>query len=103
MFFGASHHVTRIKQVFRHPQLASVIVWSVAHLLVNGDSRSVVLFGGLLIWAVLEIIAINRREGPWVKADISSRVVEFKSTVISLVIFIVAALAHPFIAGVALH
>jgi uncharacterized membrane protein len=103
ILFGAAHHVTRIKQFFRHPQLASVIVWSTAHLLVNGDSRSVVLFGGMLIWAVLEIIAINRRDGSWVKADIPSWSVEIKGTVISLVIFIVAALAHPFIAGVALH
>ena len=29
----------------RHPQLTAVIVWAVAHLLVNGDLASIVLFG----------------------------------------------------------
>jgi NnrU protein len=32
----------------------------VAHLLVNGDLASVVLFGGILAWAVVEVILINR-------------------------------------------
>lgn len=33
-----------------------------AHLLVNGDLASVVLFGGILAWAVVEVILINRAE-----------------------------------------
>ena len=44
----------------RHPQLTAVKTWAVAHLLVNGDLASVVLFGGLLAWAVVEVILINR-------------------------------------------
>lgn len=103
LLFGASHHVTRIKQIIRHPQLTSMMIWSFAHLLSNGDSRSVVLFGGMGIWALLEIFAINRREGDWVKADIPSWPVEIKGSVISLVIFAVVAAAHPYIAGVPLH
>ncbi len=103
ILFGASHHVTRIKQFIRHPQLTSVIVWSLAHLLANGDNRSVVLFGSLGIWAILEIFAINRREGPWVKAEIPTWPVEIKGIAISLVIFIVVSLAHPYIAGVGIR
>lgn len=103
LLFGASHHVTRIKQIIRHPQLTSVWVWSLAHLLSNGDSRSLVLFGGMGIWALLEIFAINRREGSWIKAEIPSWPVEIKGSLISLVIFAVAALAHLYIAGVPLH
>lgn len=103
ILFGASHHVTRIKQIIRHPQLTSMMVWAFAHLLSNGDTRSVVLFGGMGVWALLEMIAINRREGPWVKAAIPSWPVEIKGTLISLVIFAVAAIAHPYIAGVALR
>lgn len=49
----------------RHPMLAAVKTWAVAHLLVNGDLASVVLFGGLLIWAVLSLILINRQEPVW--------------------------------------
>ena len=103
LLFGASHHVTRIKQFIRHPQLSSIIVWSFAHLLANGDDRSLVLFGGMGLWAIFEILAINRREGAWVKAEIPSWPVEIKGSAISLVIFIVAALAHPYIAGVSLR
>jgi uncharacterized membrane protein len=49
----------------RHPQLTAFKIWTVAHLLVNGDLASVILFGGLLAWAVVTVIVINR-SGPWV-------------------------------------
>jgi len=39
-----------------------VKMWSVAHLLVNGDLASVILFGGMLVWAVGSVIMINRAE-----------------------------------------
>jgi len=47
----------------RHPQLAGVKIWATAHLLVNGDLASVVLFGGLLAWGVVTMIGVNRRDG----------------------------------------
>lgn len=49
----------------RHPMLLGFIVWSGAHLLVNGDLASLVLFGGLGLWAMVEILVINRSEGDW--------------------------------------
>jgi uncharacterized membrane protein len=58
--YAASGMKTRITRVIRHPQLTAVKTWAVAHLLVNGDLASVVLFGGLLAWAVVEVILINR-------------------------------------------
>ena len=100
LLFGAAKHQTRIKKVVRHPQLTSVIVWSCAHLLLNGDSRSLILFGWLGVWAVLEIILINKREGEWKKADSPNWGQEAKGVLISLIIFAVVAFAHPFIAGV---
>ena len=59
LLFGASKHPTVIKRFVRHPQLSGVIVWAVAHLISNGDGRSLVLFGGIGLWAVLEIVFIN--------------------------------------------
>jgi uncharacterized membrane protein len=66
--FGSSH----IKggkvwpaSVIRHPQLTAVKIWAVAHLLVNGDLSSILLFGGMLGWAVLEVILINKAEPDW--------------------------------------
>ena len=49
----------------RHPQLTAVKIWAVAHLLVNGDLASILLFGSMLAWAVLEVIVINRAEPGW--------------------------------------
>lgn len=60
--FAASGMKTRITRKIRHPQLTAVKVWALAHLLVNGDLASVILFGGLLAWAVVEVILINRAE-----------------------------------------
>lgn len=56
----------RISRFIRHPQLTAIKLWAVAHLLVNGDLASMTLFGGLLIWAVLAVILINRQEEPLV-------------------------------------
>ena len=39
------------------------MLWAIAHLLVNGDLASPVLFGGVLLWAVVEMMLINHREG----------------------------------------
>ena len=58
--YAASGMKTRITRVIRHPQLTAVKTWAVAHLLVNGDLASVVLFGGILVWAVVSVILINK-------------------------------------------
>lgn len=59
--FAASGMKTAITAHIRHPQLTAVKVWALAHLLVNGDIPSFVLFGGMLGWAVWEVILINRQ------------------------------------------
>ncbi len=57
----------RLRGLMRHPMLTSVKLWAVAHLLVNGDLASVILFGGLLAWAVVDVIMINKMEPAWVR------------------------------------
>ena len=47
----------------RHPQLTAIKSWSIGHLVVNGDSASMVLFGGLLAWAVISVVVINKQDG----------------------------------------
>lgn len=64
ILFFASQMNGHIKRVLRHPQMIGTIFWATAHLLTNGDSRSVALFGTFAVWALFEIIMINRREGP---------------------------------------
>ncbi len=103
ILFGAAKRPTRIKRFIRNPQLSALILWSIAHLLVNGDSRSLVLFSWLGIWAVLEIVLINRRDGEWKKEPVPSWAKEIIGLVISVLIFVLVALLHPYIAGVSLR
>ncbi|MBC9246997.1 hypothetical protein H4P12_09760 [Paracoccus sp. 11-3] len=64
--FAAAGMKTRVTSVLRNPQLTGFSLWAIAHLLVNGDLPSFVLFGGLLIWALVEIAVLNRAT-PWVR------------------------------------
>jgi uncharacterized membrane protein len=51
----------RIKAATKHPMLASVKLWALAHLLANGTLADVLLFGGFLAWAVVDSISMKRR------------------------------------------
>ena len=50
-----------IKAKLKHPMLAAVKIWALAHLLANGMLADLVLFGGLLAWAVVTRISLKRR------------------------------------------
>jgi uncharacterized membrane protein len=59
LFAGTVNGV--IKAKVKHPMLTAVKLWAVAHLVANGTVPDVLLFGGLLAWAVAERIALKRR------------------------------------------
>lgn len=52
----------RIKANLKHPMTFGVAIWAVAHLLINGMSHEVLLFGSFLIWSILVLIAALRRD-----------------------------------------
>lgn len=52
----------RIRQKLRHPMYAGIKVWALAHLLANGRLGDVLLFGTLLIWAVVGFAVARRRD-----------------------------------------
>lgn len=54
----------RIKTAARHPMLLATKIWATAHLLANGTLVDVLLFGGFLLWAVLDRISTKRRIVP---------------------------------------
>ena len=56
----------RIKTAAKHPMLAAVKFWALAHLLANGSLADVLLFGGFLAWAVADRISVKRRSMPQV-------------------------------------
>lgn len=51
----------RIQSAMKHPMLAAVKLWALAHLLANGMLADVLLFGGFLVWAVVDRISLKRR------------------------------------------
>ena len=91
-----------IRCFVRHPQLLSILVISAAHLLANGDNRSVILFLGLSSWAVLEMIFISRREGPWNRPASFPNKANIMVLVVSAVVYTVLLFVHPYISGVTL-
>ncbi|UAB89285.1 NnrU family protein [Ruegeria sp. SCSIO 43209] len=59
----------RLLNKVRHPMLGGFKLWAFAHLLVNGDLASIILFGGLLAWAIVEVIVINKSEPDWAPGE----------------------------------
>jgi uncharacterized membrane protein len=53
-----------IKRTLKHPMLVGVKLWAVAHLVSNGDLGSIILFGGILAWAVVDRVSLKRRSDP---------------------------------------
>jgi uncharacterized membrane protein len=98
--FFASQMNGNIKRILRHPQMVGTILWAVAHLLTNGDSRSLVLFGGMAIWALFEIAMINRREAPRAESGPASAKFDFIAVVIGGVVFAVIGHFHLSLFGV---
>lgn len=50
-----------LKARLAHPMLLGVKLWAAAHLLANNTLADMLLFGGFLLWAVLDFRAARRR------------------------------------------
>lgn len=101
LLFVVSSRNSRLRRLVRHPQLTGVTLWSIAHLLLNGDNRSLLLFGGMGLWAIVEMIAINRREGAWIKAEAPPWSTELVNLIIACAVIALVIFIHPWLAGVA--
>ncbi len=101
VLFFASKFNGNIKRFVRHPQMTGTVLWGAAHLLVNGDSRSVALFGGLTLWAILEILLINRRDGAWQKPGPAAIKYDLIPLAIGAVAFAALVYFHAALFGVA--
>ncbi len=92
--FAAAGMKTRVSRMMRHPQLTGFSLWAAGHLLVNGDVPSLVLFGGLLVWALVEMAVINRAVPDWTPPDPVPAKKEIMALVGGIVVFAVVALIH---------
>lgn len=102
ILFISARAPTDIKQWIRHPQLTGVKLWAVLHLLSNGETRAVILFSGMLAWAVLEVIFINRRDGAWTKPARVGTAKTLFSAVAGIALTVALVFGHRLFAGVAL-
>ncbi len=93
-FFALSAIPGTMSARVRHKQLTGVKSWAVGHLLVNGDLASILLFGGMLGWAVYEVIIINKAEPEWERpanATVRDDAIAFG---VGLVLYLVVAAIH---------
>ena len=101
ILFFASQMNGHLRRLLRHPQMIGTIFWASAHLLSNGDSRSVALFGAFGVWAMFEIVMINRREGPRQGTAAASGKFDLIALVVGGVAFAVIGHFHQSLFGVA--
>jgi uncharacterized membrane protein len=57
----AAYVPNNFRRIVRHPMLSGVLVWALAHLLANGDLASILLFGSFGLYAIVDIVSVNRR------------------------------------------
>ena len=95
--FAAGNSKSRLREKIRHPMLTGFLVWVVAHLLVNGDLASLVLFGGLGVRALGAFVLINRAEPDYEPWQGGTRQGDIRLVIISIVVFAVIVGVHAWI------
>ncbi len=94
LLFGMGSSKGKMRAWFRHPMLMGVITWAIAHLLVNGDLASVVLFGGLAVWAVIQMVLVNRAVPDWTRLEPGPVARDIRLIVIAAVLYAIISSIH---------
>lgn len=92
--FAVSGLKTGLARRIRHPQLTGFKAWAVAHLLVAGSVQGVILFGGLLAWAVVSVIVINRANRDWTRPPEAAIWREGVALVAAVFLMLVVGIIH---------
>jgi uncharacterized membrane protein len=61
ILLAASHGPSHIRAAIRHPMLAGVLIWSIVHLLANGDARGTLLFASFALYAAVDLLSVTVR------------------------------------------
>jgi len=101
IFITAAFIPSHIKMKLKHPMLASIKTWALAHLLSNGDLGSIILFGSFLGWGVYARIAAKRRGDLGATTAPAGWTNDVIVVVLGIVIFLALGYAfHPIVIGV---
>ncbi len=92
----------RIKTAMKHPMLAAVKFWALAHLLSIGILADTVLFGSFLVWAVFDRLSLTRRPPQPIRTAPPARFNDLIAVVAGLALYAFFVFwAHRWLFGVA--
>ena len=61
VLFVAANMRGHIRRSLTHPMLIGLLIWSVVHILANGDLRGTILFGAFFAYGILDFISVIQR------------------------------------------
>ena len=61
ILLAAANSPSHIRATIKHPMLIALLIWSIVHLLANGDARGTVLFGSFAAYAVVDLLSAMKR------------------------------------------
>ena len=93
---------SNIKRFTRHPMLWGVTLWSLAHLISNGDIASIILFGTFGLYSLFDMYSSNRR-GAVKSEEIRPIKNDFIVIAVALFIYIALAFLHPHVIGTTIY
>jgi len=99
ILFLAPYPDTNIKRLLRHPQLIGMVCWGVGHMLAVGTARALVLFGGLSLWAIIEIFLLNRRDGEWIKPEKVPYIKDLSMVLFGILVYMAFLYTHHLLFG----
>lgn len=96
----AAYIPSNIKRKIRHPMLAGVKCWALAHLCINGDLASLLLFGSFLAYGVIAMISANKRNKDWEPGPGKPIYMDIIVVVVGLIAYVGVAMHHMQLFGV---
>ncbi len=104
MLLAAMHFDNHIKRIARHPMMWGVLLWSLSHLLANGELATMLLFGSFAAYSSFYLWSVGRRDTvadpslPLKKVSIKR---DLLAVIIGLIAYSVLVTFHDSLFGVA--
>ena len=97
VLFAAANMRGHVRSALKHPMLLGLLIWSLVHLLANGDLTGTVLFGSFLAYSVVGLVSAIRRHA--VKAFVPAWKYDVMAVVGGLALAYVTMRVHPALFG----
>ena len=88
---------SNFKRILRHPMLISVLIWSLCHLLSNGNLRSIILFASFGTYSLIDLI-LTRKSTEQVSSYPITK--DALVIVIGLIMYSIILYFHQYVSGV---